>query len=222
MKQTYLRNDGNAGLLIFFAGWGGEPSLFGVPAVNGWDCLVCYDYRSLDFDAHVLDNYAHVRLLAWSMGVWAAAQTFSSSGRAFDMAIAVNGTETPVDDASGIPVEIFANTLKYLSPVTLAKFRRRMCGSADAVRAFLAHCPQRPVDELRDELAAISDMVSRRPVKRMSWDKCIIGSRDKIFPPANMVRAWQGKHLMQIDAEHYDEALFTALLDGKEEFWTRI
>ena len=36
------------------------------------DLLVCYDYRSLDFDFTLLQGYQEIRLIAWSMGVWAA------------------------------------------------------------------------------------------------------------------------------------------------------
>lgn len=222
MKQTYLRDGGNDRLLLLFSGWGGEPSLFDAPSDNGCDCMVCWDYSSLDFDAAVLARYASVRLLAWSMGVWAAAQTFAGDESMLDMKIAVGGSETPIDDACGIPEAIFRGTLERFSPVTLAKFRHRMCGTADGVKQFLARQPQRPPEDLRGELAAIAGMVASRPVRRLHWDKSIIGVRDKIFPPANLHRAWLGTPAVEVDAEHWDAGLFAALINGEGRFWTKI
>ena len=222
MKQTYLRDGGNDRLLLLFSGWGGEPALFDAPSDDGCDCMVCWDYSSLDFDAAVLARYASVRLLAWSMGVWAAAQTFAGNESVLDMKIAVGGSETPVDDACGIPEAIFRGTLERFSPVTLAKFRHRMCGTADGVKGFLARHPQRTVDELHSELAAIAEMVSSRPVRRLHWDKSVIGTRDNIFPAANLRRAWEGAPTIAVDAAHWDAGLFAALIDGKEGFWTKI
>ncbi len=222
MKQTYLRDGGNDRLLLLFSGWGGEPALFDAPSDDGCDCMVCWDYSSLDFDAAVLARYASVRLLAWSMGVWAAAQTFAGNESVLDMKIAVGGSETPVDDACGIPEAIFRGTLERFSPVTLAKFRHRMCGTADGVKQFLARQPQRPPEDLHGELAAIAGMVASRPVRRLHWDKSIIGVRDKIFPPANLHRAWLGTPAVEVDAEHWDAGLFAALINGEGRFWTKI
>lgn len=221
MRHAYLHRGGNDRLIVFFAGWGGEPALFDMPRDAGWDCLVCYDYSTLGFDHTLLEGYREKRLLAWSMGVWAASQTFAGGDAAFSMRISVAGSETPVDDARGIPADIFAGTLANLSPVTLAKFRRRMCGSADSVRQFLAHDLHRTVDDLRSELAAIGGMVASRPACHIDWDKSIIATRDGIFPPANLRRAWQGTPTVEIDTCHYDAALFAALLGGKEEMWTK-
>lgn len=222
MKQTYLRDGGNDRLLLLFSGWGGEPALFDAPSDDGCDCMVCWDYSSLDFDAAVLARYASVRLLAWSMGVWAAAQTFAGNDSVLDMKIAVGGSETPIDDACGIPEAIFRGTLERFSPVTLAKFRHRMCGTADGVKDFLARHPQRTVEDLHSELAAIAGMVASRPVRRLHWDKSVIGTRDNIFPAANLHRAWKGTPAIEVDAAHWDAGLFAALINGEGRFWTKI
>ena len=65
--------------------------------------MVCYDYRTLDFDASGLEEYREINLIGWSMGVWAASQTVpqlsspGTSGEGIHMAnsIAINGTPTP-------------------------------------------------------------------------------------------------------------------------------
>ena len=67
------------------------------------DFMVCYDYRTLDFDASGLEEYREINLIGWSMGVWAASQTVpqlsspGTSGEGIHMAnsIACAPTEQP-------------------------------------------------------------------------------------------------------------------------------
>lgn len=54
--------------------------------------------------------------------------------------------------------------------------------------------PSRSVDELRNELLAIRKAVESNPLSASDaslWDEIIISGRDLIFPPANMLRAWE-------------------------------
>ena len=74
MKQLFLKKEGNPGLLLFFAGWGADEHLFASPVAEGYDCMLCYDYASPAFEAAGLAGYRSIRLLGWSMGVWAAAE----------------------------------------------------------------------------------------------------------------------------------------------------
>ena len=54
--------------MLFFAGWGSEENLFRRPVEEGYDYLLCFDYRTLDFDYTLIEGYTEIRLLAWSMG----------------------------------------------------------------------------------------------------------------------------------------------------------
>lgn len=212
MKQTFLIQKQHPRLLIFFAGWGADANLFRNYLPEDCDYLLCYDYRSMYFDASLLKPYRKIHLVAWSMGVWAASQVLSGLDLPFEERIAVNGTPFPVDDHRGIPKALFQATLDNFGPTTLQRFRRRICGSADNVRAFLAHDPLRSLAELKDELEALSRSVTSHPSAPFAWDKAIIGSRDKIFPPANQLRAWEGTETIICDEEHYSEQLFKELL----------
>ena len=50
---------------------------------------------------------------------------------------------------------------------------------------------QRPVEELKEELAAIGRQYSELPPSTFVWNKAIIGESDHIFPPKNQEQAWQ-------------------------------
>jgi hypothetical protein len=185
------------------------------------DVMLCYDYRRLDFSPQWVEGYDEVTLWAWSMGVWAASQTFGeplegTSGAhpavtlPFAEKIAVNGTPMPVDDEYGIPVAIFEATLAAMDPVSLRKFNRRMCGSSAVFGRFVKKIPHRPVDELKDEMEQIGRQVRSLPVARFGWTKALIGERDLIFTQRNQERAWQrlGIPYEVRDAAHYDEHFF--------------
>ena len=154
------------------------------------------------------------------MGVWAAGQTLAGRDYPWQMRLAVGGTPFPIDDCRGIPEAVFRGTLAHFSDAALVRFRRRICGTAEQVKEFLSHRPYRPVEELREELQALAACACR-PSASFVWDKAIIGTCDKIFPPANQREAWRDVEVIGRDVEHYDGGLFDRLLSGEEDVWTK-
>lgn len=220
MKQHFIKKEGNTRLLLFFAGWGADVHLFDRPVHPDYDYLLCYDYRTLHFDSSLLEGYTSIRLMAWSMGVWVASQVLATLKLPFTQKLAINGTIHPIDNEKGIPTAIFDGTLQHFSAPTLAKFRRRMCGTADSVRQFLSYEPTRPLEELKEELAALKELIANLPPTTFTWDKAVIGTADKIFPYTNQQQAWATVPSITLDIEHYDDTLFTECIAGKEEIWT--
>lgn len=229
MRQAFLEDKGCGRLILLFGGWGSGPEMFsGCKAEDGYDMLLCYDYRDLDFNYGLLDGYSEIRLIAWSMGVWVADTVLGSSdaGRRaaakISEAIAVGGTLSPVDDSFGIPTSVFNGTLDNLSDgskadITLRKFRRRMCG--DHLEYFSSHLPSRTVAELRDELAFLDEAVSGRcsEGEPLRWNYAVIGEKDMIFPAENQERAWKDRagRVIRTASPHFDEDLFSRLTEGE-------
>lgn len=238
MKHEYIKyREGNPGLVLLFGGWGSGPELFEEYEVpQGYDFLLCYDYRDMSFDFSLLDGYSKVRLVAWSMGVWAAGTVFGTicrlaSGKdggfvaeagtgmvyiPWESRIAIGGTPFPVDNEKGIPEAIFDGTLAGLSWITLEKFRRRMCGPAQ--EHFMAHVPHRKVDELKEELDCIGKAVRGQKChpEDFGWDMAIVGGADMIFPVASQKNAWEslGTEVRLIKrARHYDPDVFREILN---------
>ncbi|MDE6336835.1 MAG: DUF452 family protein, partial [Muribaculaceae bacterium] len=140
MKSEFLHKDNTGRLIIIFAGWSTAPDFYRHISLPGWDLLIVYDYSDLDFDKSVMDGYHTVALFAWSLGVFVASKVVPADRIA--LAVAINGTESPVDDKFGIPVNIFNGTAQTLNTRNLAKFRRRMFGTSSADRAsVLAETP---------------------------------------------------------------------------------
>jgi len=201
-------------LLLFFAGWGMDerPFLEYLPAGN--DCMICYNYRSLSFDDSLLAPYRNIRVVAWSMGVWAASRMLAGRNLPVSESIAINGTPQSIDDEKGIPAAIFQGTLEGLNEHTLHKFRRRMCGSKEEMAHFMKQVPLRTVEDLHEELAQIGKQyVTQTDTDEgyIEWNKVYIGLQDNIFPPPNQQRAWEGKKFTTVHCAHYPAALWPEL-----------
>ena len=150
------------------------------------------------------------------MGVWAAEQVFAKcQDIPWSYKLAFNGTPRPIDDLYGIPDKIFAATTENFSPLTLVKFRRRMCGGTEGVKQFLSHQPSRSLEELGTELKELQKLVKEhKPDVSLTWDKVIVGTQDKIIPTKNQQRYWKetSAHIPSTWLCGYDDR-FTILND---------
>ncbi len=214
MRHYFIRQKQASRLTLFFAGWGMDEYPFMDCASSDSDLLVCYDYRSLDFDFTLLQGYREIRLIAWSMGVWAASVVLQDVELPFCERVALNGTMTPVDDRKGISEKVFEGTLLGLNEVTLEKFIRRMCLRKENLEAFLPKRPRRLVEELKEELQKIKEQVNFYAVPGFKWDKVVIGRDDLVFTAANQRNAWGGieAEVIECDIPHYSEEMMKRLL----------
>lgn len=202
MRCELTTDSGATRLILVFAGWGTDATLYSHISVAGYDTMVVSGYSRLEFPSQVLDRYHTVCLFAWSLGVYAAAATLPFEK--ITMAIAVNGTEQPADDAFGIPESIYDGTGQSLNVRNLMKFRRRMSGeSYFGIKERLAEIP---IEELKGELAEIRRH-SRTNTRHGKWDRAYISDGDAIFPSANQVRAWESHpshpEIRHLEAPHY-------------------
>ena len=211
MNIDFLRRCGSPTLELFFAGWGmdSRPFAWAADAPHTADCdfAVCYDYTDIQLDKvnqanAQLHGYSKVRVRAWSLGVYAASLVLPDMGCAISTAVAINGTLWPVDDELGIPHAVYDATAANLTAESLERFNRRMCGAHRAV--FEQRRPLRSVDSLRAELLHIRECAADRTRPQFTgWTQAVLSSRDKIFPIANMRRAWPATPQLELDEPHY-------------------
>ena len=211
MNIDFLRRSGSPTLELFFAGWGmdSRPFAWAADAPHTADCdfAVCYDYTDIQLDKvnqanAQLHGYSKVRVRAWSLGVYAASLVLPDMGCAISTAVAINGTLWPVDDELGIPHAVYDATAANLTAESLERFNRRMCGAHRAV--FEQRRPLRSVDSLRAELLHIRECAADRTRPQFTgWTQAVLSSRDKIFPIANMRRAWPATPQLELDEPHY-------------------
>lgn len=202
MNISFIKKEGNARLLLIFAGWGMDARPFGALVAEGYDIAVAWDYTDEQVDRELLSRYREIAVIAWSMGVYEAARCLPGADLPVTLTVAVNGTMTPVNDLTGIPTAVFDGTLASLSEATLQRFNRRMCGSAPALNAYNATKPQRDIDSLRLELESIGRRARLEAVPELRWDAAVIGGRDMIFPAEGQRNAWQGISVTETDEPH--------------------
>lgn len=191
MKYSFVTPRTSDRLLLVFAGWAMDGKPFAGISPAGYDMMVAYDYGS-EGTISEIDDYQEICIVAWSFGVIEAHRFITANPyRPITMKVAVNGTLHPVDDRCGIPEAIFRATLDGLTPASLGKFHRRMCGSADATAGFLARGPERDFNGLADELRHIASLPQPEGEERV-WDTVVISDRDMIIPTANQQAAWAG------------------------------
>ena len=209
MKWRYFPGQQHERLRVFYTGWGMDAHVFEHLLTGDQDTLIVWDYTDLTLADMPVENRS-IDLIAWSMGVWAATQTLPTEQ--IVSAIAINGTPTPIDDERGIPSAIFDGTLATLSENGLARFRCRMCGGASAMANFMEHAPQRDLEDLRTELAALGNAIRTLPDKPFPWTQAVGCTNDKIFPIASQQAAWP--QLTTLAGEHWQPDLFERLLKG--------
>ena len=110
MRREWITKEGSRILTLFFCGWGMDERA--VQHVKGkGDLLLFYDYRDISGEeAPEVEGYESVRVVAWSMGVWAASVLLSRWNIPVSYRVAINGTERPVDEHYGIHPKIYLLT----------------------------------------------------------------------------------------------------------------
>jgi len=202
MQTCWLHRNKAPACLLFMAGWGMGPEPFADIGSGGMDVLMVYDYRSLD-DCELsalLPADCDLHLLAWSMGVRTAAALLH--GIAWTTATALGGTLMPLDDQQGIPTRLFDNTIAAFSPDIVRDFYSSMFDAPDQAERFRRRPPDRPVNELLEELAALRKFCTGTPPGDIYTRRLVTG-RDRIFPARNQLRAWGRDNCTVLPLPHF-------------------
>lgn len=197
MKAEWIVQRGGGRLLLFFNGWGMDRGVADwlastSSAFAGRDLAVVYDYRDIslpDWLGEAVAGVDSVELLAWSMGVWAAAR---AGLERVDFAVALNGTPWPRDAERGIAPEVFSGTLDGWNDANRQRFERRMMVGVPQKVVESARSGRSSADQ-KEELQAIADALSAESLLAApgwNYSKAIIGGRDQIFRAENQRRAW--------------------------------
>lgn len=208
MKRFWLHKKNNRDLIVFCNGWGMDEKPFLPLSAKKYDVCMLYDYSDLDgeFDLYRelnFENYGHLILIGWSMGVWAGQKLFASISGKFSRKIAINGTLCPVNDIFGIPVTIYDDTLVNFGEAARLKFYRRMCREKSNFDLFLASQPGRTLDSQRLELAALRVDTDCLSSQESIYDEIIVAENDWIIPTVNQNRFWQNQQIVHVPGFHF-------------------
>ena len=209
MQFHWLNRENNPDCILFMAGWGMGPEPFQDIAAGPVDLIMVYDYQSLKhFDLCSLlpkNSKCRIHLLAWSMGVWVAGRLLQDlcSPSTFSSTTAIGGTCRPIDDRYGIPCQLFDDMIHDFSPEVLNDFYSAMFDSAEQADQFLNHPPNRPEEELKKELISLRAACRVMPKVPDIFQRRIVTTRDRIFPPRNQIRSWDRDNCESIALPHF-------------------
>lgn len=216
MRIDWVRKNKGDRVVVFFNGWGMDSRIISHLPV-ACDLVVCSDYRTLEIEGGEIDLscYQCCYVIAWSMGVWAAANTVGNWKVRPDKWIALNGTECPIDNEWGIPVQSYELTERGMDERGKEKFFSRMFVNKAQYDLFSVNKPLRPLPEQIEELRLIHKLSSEHK-KCIKWDKVYISAKDLIFPASNQLAWWQGKTtVIHLSGGHYPFYEFCSW----EEIW---
>ena len=196
MNYKILTDNGSASATLWFLGWGFDDNIEQYINPTGTTILL-WDYSDLNLSLD-LGRWSEFDVKAWSMGVWAAESFLAAHP---DLHItsrtAIAGTPRPADAAQGIGAEAIQLTISNWCDANRAKFARKIAHSAALTPTVAALMTTRSLDSQSAELQHILDAQSATQPEPTTWDVAIIGSRDRIFPPASQ-HAWWDSHAHQV------------------------
>lgn len=191
MQTIWLHHQQNKECLLFFSGWGMDPTPFTHLANDRLDVCFVHDYRQLaPFSLDILSGYQQVHLVAWSMGVWVAGKFLNSDDAKFATCTALGGTLNPIDTNRGIPPERYDNLITTFGQQTLEDFYQAMFDNPADVARFLAHQPRQSLPSLAEELQAFRQAYFHLGEGTDLFSRRLVPKRDRIFSARNQIRAW--------------------------------
>ena len=194
MNHVWLKQSNDAThVIVVFGGWAiGSDALSSLKGTC--DVLFISDYSDLNYTLPDLSAYSMRTLVAWSFGIASYCHWQRGKADVFDRKIAINGSMTPIDRENGIPPLVMQKTIDTLSHDSFQIF---------LMRAFNAKVPEQAINvsARKGELIAVLERGDAPP---QTWDRIWLSRKDRIFPFANMERAWaqQNDVVKTIDGPH--------------------
>lgn len=207
LNKTQPSSKGESQLILFFNGWGMDEKPFLKMASPNVDVLIVSDYSSYDNIEELysyLNNFDEIKLIAWSMGVWAAYHILSQSAIPLSFALAVNGTLQPIHLLYGIDPLIVSEMCATFSEEVRDGFYRRMCRKE--LPRFSERLPTRSLESQRDELSVLFELAQREAITELSctfYDKALISTKDFVIPTAHQKQFWKSLETVLVSTSHF-------------------
>lgn len=211
MELYWLNKKENDKLIIFFAGWSFDFRPFEFLDCEDYDVLFVYDYRGLSCISEekklILKTSAKYKksyLIAWSMGVFAAAMLKDFLSNCV-LKIAVNGTLSPIDDKFGIPKKAFSLTLKNVQKSLESKFYQNLFSNDDEFLRYSKTPVERSIESRVLELNSLYNVINKHNINLDNfYDKVLISQNDNIILTKNQLNFWTNKaEIVLLDSGHF-------------------
>lgn len=204
MLKHWIVKEGADRVLLFFNGWAMDQGIVrALPLPCDTDLLCLYGYHRNDWDLSAeLDCYSRIDVVAWSMGVWAAAHALKGRVNAIGHCVAVNGTGRPMDASTGINPDVIEATIRNFSESSRNKFMLRIAGGKTGFSRLEPFLSNRALDDQLEELIWWREnaCIEGEP---LPWNRVICGTADRVFPLASQLAYWEGYAPEHYPIPHY-------------------
>ncbi len=204
MNKTWVIKDGRKQCILYFNGWGMDVKAVEHLESNKYDVCHFNNYASMEFPPNDFNNYDSIFVIAWSLGVWVAANVVSSLELKIKKSIAINGTNAPISPTCGIPPDIFDTTLKNWNKRNRDKFNMRTLGGRSLFQEHKNKMGYRTPEDQKNELTFLKKKTEEFALPVFSFDFAFVGRKDLIFLHENQLNYWTGKaSILETDWPHY-------------------
>ncbi|MBE9466795.1 MAG: DUF452 family protein [Bacteroidetes bacterium] len=211
MKKKWLNKENNKNCILFFNGWGMDEKAVCHLDSENFDICMFNEYNSIFEIDENFDKYKNIYLIAWSLGVWASAKALYQSKIKIAKAIALNGTQQPIDINKGISPTVFNASLTGWNDKSRNKFNMRILGGREQYSLFNKNLSLRNVENQKDELTHILNEVSKNNTHEIKFDCALVGSKDLIFSSNNQLNYWNTKtRIVKAEIPHFPFSGFTS------------
>jgi len=198
MKMSWLLRSNRKNLIVFFSGWGIEPSDMAFLNSENYDVAMLHGFTHENLPEFDLCDYEHTTVIAYSFGVYFSARSNIKA----DETYVFNGTLKPVDNKYGIREIIFKKTFKSLDTTTYKQFIRNMFDNDDGAQKFFKNRSEPSIKQLLTELALINALPEYNEI-RLNPDKIFISRNDRVIPYKNQMNFWSDAQTEIIDSGHF-------------------
>lgn len=204
MNITWLHKNVNQNLIVFFSGWGIEPSDMDFLKSENYDVVMLHHFSSDNNPDFNYEDYSEIIGISFSFGVFFSKVTDVKT----DENYAFNGTEKPVDNKYGIREIIFKKTLENLNENTYRQFISNMFDNELQRKRFLKDRESPEIIKLRQELVFIENCELQK-IDR-NFNKVFISGNDRIIHAKNQERFWSQTKTEFIDTGHFPFYLYSS------------
>lgn len=182
--------------LIFFSGFGSNPSFFHHLDSKDYRVIFISNYENNQLDLSFLDNQ-EVFLIGWSMGV-AMANHFLPKSIKVKKSLAINGTNFGIHKTLGIPPTLFSYTIKSFNQDTFNQ--KIFCNNINKAKDFIFN--PNPTLELQNLYNTLTQLNNSQN-QNFQWDKMLISQEDEIFQSKYQINAWKEQNYLLTNAPHF-------------------
>jgi len=190
---------------MYFSGWAMDENAINHMYSSEFDICMFSNYNPIsNINDEEFCPYSEIYIVAWSLGVWVAANTLNKTNLNIVKAIAINGTLNPIHELKGIAPAIFQTTITGWNEKNRSRFNMRVMGGLAQYKTSLNKLGAQSIEDQKSELEYLQQTIHSNKDQIFNFNCAVIGKNDLIFTTENQNNFWIGKtRIVEKEIPHY-------------------